>query len=123
MSTTISTIEQAFEKMQIQPGTKPVITGIPEQYVPVLEAVFSSLVVSDAMRDGWKPNYNNKERKWEPWFLADDPSGFRFHVSNFTHAGTLSVLGPLHSQRTEEQSDQFAKLVVPIFRAIHNPKK
>lgn len=81
---TIETIEQAFERLNLDPTTKPVITGIPAQYVPVLEAVFTSLVVSDALRDGYNPDYDKLERRWEPWFWADNPSGFRFSRSAFT---------------------------------------
>ncbi|MBN9293761.1 MAG: hypothetical protein J0G96_07270 [Flavobacteriia bacterium] len=124
MSKTINTVEQAFEKMNIAPNTKPVITGIPEQYVPILEKVFESLVISDAVRDGWEPDYDDRSQdKYESWFWVNNPSGFRFDDSDYADTNTGSVLGPLHSQQTTAKSKQFAELTAPIFKELYNPKK
>lgn len=118
MNSKITTPEQAFEKMGINPESLK-ISGIPEKYIPILEAVFQSLVVSEAFRDGWVPDYDNwDERKYEGWYWMDGPSGFRFRYSGYTCTYSRSVLGSLLSQKTAQESDDFSKMIEPIFKKV-----
>ena len=118
MSSKITTPEQAFKKMGINPETLK-ISGIPEKYIPILEVVFQSIVISEAFRDGWVPDYDNwDERKYEGWYWMDSPSGFRGGDSACARTSSLSVLGSLLSQKTEQESDDFSKMIVPLFKKV-----
>jgi|GEM_PF-5402564 len=128
MKTEITTLAQALEKLKMPLDTKPVITGVDEKYSKTLEKVFQALVISEALREGWEPDYENiNQNKYEAWFDLNtdkaNPSGFRFGDSYFTRANTHSVFGPLLCQETREASDHFGKLMVPIFRDVLKPQK
>jgi len=94
MYTDITSTEKALEKLGLDPNSKPEITGISEKHAQILSAVYESLVISEAIREEWEPDYDNQtEKKFEPWYWADAP-GFRFHGSHCTHTRTIAALGP-----------------------------
>lgn len=124
MSTQIKEVQSAFEKLNLDINVKAINTEIPERFAKVLEKVYQTLVVSEVIREGYEPNYNDRnELKWEDWFDmetdANNPSGFRFHDSDFTHATTHSVLGPLLSQKTRDQANEFGRIQEAIFSDLY----
>ena len=122
MYTDITSTEKALEKLGLDPNSKPEITGISEKHAKILSAVYESLVISEAIREEWEPDYDNQtEKKFEPWYWADAP-GFRFHGSHCTHTRTIAALGPLLCQESREKSDFLGKHIAEIFKPIHNPK-
>lgn len=125
MYTEITTVEAAFSKMKLDINVKPTIEGLPDRFSTVLDKVYQLIVVSESIREGYVPNYNNSDLKYEPWFDLEEweknPSGFRFLDSSYARTSTLSVLGPLLSQETEEKSDFFGKTFESLFREVMKP--
>jgi hypothetical protein len=128
MSTQIKEVKSAFEKLNLDINVKAITAEIPERFATVLEKVYHTLVASEAIRDGYIPNYNDRsEKKWEDWFDmetdANNPSGFRFHDSDYTAALTDSVLGPLLSQKTSSQADELGRIQELIFADLYKDRK
>lgn len=127
MYKTINSDESALKALNLPTTEEITITGVPEEFVPALKAVYSALLRSKAIREGWKPDYQENTRKWESWYYLrkDDsnPSGFRFYVSGYTITHANSVLGSLLSQETEEKSTFLAKQLEEMFNPDSLEKK
>ena len=118
MYTEIKKIEDAYKLT----GKKvPEISG---ENTEILTNINHLIVVSEAIREGWKPDYNNGDCKYFPWFDmetdSNNPSGFRFCGSIYTVTSASAVLGPLLCQESREKSDYMAKQFEDVFRKVMN---
>lgn len=122
MYTEIKSKEAALKALNLKETGTPTITGIPEEFHPILLATYDALLRAKAIRAGWTPDYQVNTLKWEPWYYMrkdkSNPSGFRFGGSDCTYASTRSVLGPLLAQETEEKSDFLAKQLEEVFAPV-----
>ncbi len=128
MYTEITTVEKAFKLMKLDLNVKPTIEGLPSNFSNALDKSYQLMVVAEALREGWKPDYNNDDqRKYEPWFdmeeYASNPSGFRFVDSSYSDTNALSVLGPLLCQETKEKSDFLGRTFVDLFKEVMKSSK
>ena len=127
MYTEITSKESALKALNLKESGTPTFTGVPEEFIPALEATYEALVRAKAIREGWIPNYDANSQKWESWYLLrkndSNPSGFRFYGSIYSRTNTNSVLGPLLSQETEEKADFLGKQLEEIFRPIVTKKE
>ena len=76
-------------------------------------------VITEALNEGWKPNWNNSSQyKWAPWFYLNDP-GFRFDVSTIWNSASA---GPSCGSRlvfhSEELSDYAGKQFLEIYKTM-----
>jgi hypothetical protein len=112
----IKTVEDAYKATK---SSIPEITGTNSE---LLLSINHLIVISEAIRDGWKPDYNNSSPKWFPWFDLEtdnnNPSGFRFDDSTYAHSGTTAVLGPLLCQESSDKSEYMATQFEDVFRKV-----
>lgn len=127
MYTEITSKEAALKALNLKENGTPTFTGVPEEFIPALEATYEALVRAKAIREGWEPDYDKNTLKYDSWYYLrkdkSNPSGFRFRVSNCTSTVTYSVLGPLLSQETEEKADFLGKQLEEIFRPVLTKKE
>lgn len=123
----MKTKEQALKQLGLEEFAEPTITGIQPEKAEILKAVYDSLIMSEAIREDYVPDYNDENQlKWEPWYYLrkdnSNPSGFRFYDSIYSRTGTHSVLGPLLSQSSSSKSDELGKYMENRFREILTKK-
>lgn len=74
-------------------------------------------VIAEALREGWKPNWNNSNQpKRYPWF---DMRGAVSFVSVVTYWGdTCSVVGSRLCQETEKKAEYMGKQFIDLYRDL-----
>lgn len=120
--------EDACKFFNLDPNVVPGTEGLKENLKAPLVAVYQLMVVSEAIRQGWVPNYDNyNQDKYENIVDLDvtdeDPAGFRFWVSNYTYTDTRSVLGPLLAQETPEKSKYLFTQFSDLHKVIMKPQQ
>lgn len=72
-----------------------------------VSAEYEMYVVSEAINEGWSPDWDNSDQtKWRPWFIMS-PSGFSFSHSNYDRS--IAGSGSRLCFETEEKSNYVAK--------------
>lgn len=99
----VKTFEDACEINGINPEHARFTTGT------VYSIAHERLVeIIKALREGWTPDWNNKNQaKWSPWFWMDSP-GFRFDDSYYYCAAATSNGGSRLVLQSKELSDYVA---------------
>jgi len=124
MYTNITTVEKAYEALNLDPTVRPVITNVAPQFVGLLEKIHDACIVSEAIREEWVPDYQTNTTKWESWYIlrkdSGNPSGFRFDASGAANTYTRSVLGQLLCQESREKDVFFSTTFAPLLGEIAN---
>ena len=81
----IKTFEDACKALQISEAL-PEVSALPEKHQKALIAHYKLITITEALNEGWQPNWNDlDEYKYQPWFEIDasteKPSGFGFSCS------------------------------------------
>ena len=82
----IKTFEDACKALQISEAL-PEVSALPEKHQKALIAHYKLITITEALNEGWQPNWNDlDEYKYQPWFEIDasteKPSGFGFSYSH-----------------------------------------
>ncbi len=83
----IKTFEDACKALQISEAL-PEVSALPEKHQKALIAHYKLITITEALNEGWQPNWNDlDEYKYQPWFEIDasteKPSGFGFSSSTY----------------------------------------
>ena len=110
----IKTIEDA-RKATNRPEVD--FSNVPDDMRDFIEGIYNAAVVTEALNEGYKPDWNDYEPKWYPWFRMS-PSAFSCHDSFYvrSHAGAGS--GSRLKYPTEELADYSAKQFVDIWKKV-----
>ena len=90
----VKSFEDACKVLDITPSV-PVVTGIPEKYQKPLIANYQLMVITEALNEGWTPDWSNGEwDKWHPWFDMDaSSSAGRFSFDDSVGQDSRSSVG------------------------------
>jgi len=67
--------------------TTPDFSNVPEDLREFFEAQYQILVITEALNEGWKPDWDNSnEAKYYPWFQKSVSSGFVFGSAYFSYS-------------------------------------
>jgi len=104
----IKTVEDAF-----QATGRPQVdfSNVPEDLKEFFESTYNAVVVTEALNDSKKPDWDNwSERKWRPWFNMS-ASAFGLYAANygstFSSAGSGSRLQNIDEETAEYSATQF----------------
>jgi hypothetical protein len=115
---TIKTVEDACKKTGYDLSKFPADAVLGTKFGRPLIAINKLMIVTEAVNNGWKPNWNNQsEYKYFPWHWlqkdASHPSGFGFSGSDCDNASASTGLGSLLCCDTAEKAmyiaEQFKK--------------
>lgn len=89
-------------------------SNVPEDLRSFFEGVYDAIVITEAINDGHKPDWdNNDEEKWYPWFDMS-PSSFGFcaadYVRSLAGAGSWSRLKYASSADAKYSAEQFKEV-------------
>lgn len=105
---TIKTVEDAF-----QATGRPQVdfSNVPEDLKEFFESTYNAVVVTEALNDSKKPDWDNwNERKWRPWFNMS-ASAFGLCASycgdTYSTAGSGSRLQNIDEETAEYSATQF----------------
>ncbi|OFY87869.1 MAG: hypothetical protein A3F72_03075 [Bacteroidetes bacterium RIFCSPLOWO2_12_FULL_35_15] len=93
----IKTFEDACKALNTS-ETLPDVSALPEKHQKALLSHYKLIIITQALNEGWEPNWNNKnEWKYFPWFEVDasneKPSGFGVSDSAYAGWSTLTYCG------------------------------
>lgn len=81
----IMTVEAAFKAT----GKKmPKVTGVSKEEAEYLVEYYTSVVLAEAIRGDWKPDFSDNNWKYEARFYLSG-SGFAYTLCDYWHSGTL----------------------------------
>lgn len=112
----IKTFEDAWQETG-RPKV-PDFSNIPEDLKGYFEKVYEMIVITEALNEGWTPNWDDSnEQKWIPYFIMS-PSSFAFFgsicVTSVAFAGCCSRL----CFKTEALANYAAKQFLEIWKNI-----
>ena len=107
----VKTIEDAFE---VTGRPKVDFSNVPEDLRAYFENQYNAVVVTEALNEGYKPNWDNsRELKWRPWFVMS-PSSFRFDAAlcdySYANAGAGSRLCSPSEEIARYSAQQFKEI-------------
>ncbi len=112
----IKTFEDACTSLNIS-STLPDFSGVPEKLAKPLIAHYKLCVITEALNEGWIPDWTNRDWKYFPYFYMDDSSAsgrFSFHGSDLRVSA--STVGSRLCFKSEELSDYAAEQFTDIYR-------
>jgi len=107
----VQTVEDAFKET----GRPEVdFSNVPEDLRKFFEGMYKAVVVTEALNEGKKPDWDNdNQQKWFPWFWMS-PARFRFDVTVYVDtnasAGSGSRLCSFDRETARYSATQFADL-------------
>ncbi|HCS21076.1 MAG TPA: hypothetical protein DIW47_11045, partial [Bacteroidetes bacterium] len=75
----IKSFEEACKKQGLDPKVLPVVTGLPEKYQQRLIKRYKQMVVTDALNDGWEPDWTDGKWKYYPWMKYTPGVGWSYY--------------------------------------------
>lgn len=111
----IKTFEDALEDTG-RPDL-PDLSCLPEDMRKYFEAQYKMLVIAEALNEGWKPNWDDDEYKYYPWFNMS-PSSFAFRVSDYGRSLADASSGSRLKFKTRELAEYAAKQFIDIWKDI-----
>lgn len=113
----IKTFAEACKKLKLSPiKVLPKLLGTPKKHHKAMIAYAKLLVITEALNEGWEPNWDDtNEWKYWPWFYMNKP-GFRFFASFCSYAFTFTSGGSRLCFRTRDLSDYAAKQFLSLWK-------
>lgn len=86
----VKSFENACMELSIAPAL-PEVSGLPLKHQKAMIALYMLIIITEALNEGWKPDWNNPELKYWPWFYYYGASaGFSYvdtdSAASYTHA-------------------------------------
>ena len=111
----IKTIEDA-RKATNRPAVD--FSNVPEDLREVFEGMYDAIVVTEALNEGYKPDWDKgNELKWHPWFRMS-PSAFAFCGSRYAYSRAYAGSGSRLKYPTEELAEYSAKQFEDIWKKV-----
>jgi hypothetical protein len=111
----VKTIEDAFE---VTGRPKVDFSNVPEDLRAYFENQYNAVVVTEALNEGYKPNWDNsRELKWRPWF-AMSPSSFRFCDAGCECSSAPAGAGSRLCSKSEEIARYSAQQFEEIWKGV-----
>lgn len=115
----IKTFEDACKKLKLDP-----ITVLPNtENLPNGKAILAAaklFIIAQALNGSWKPNWDNMDRKWFPWFdlekTESNPSGFRFYDAYCVY--DYSTVGSRLCFQTSELAEWAGKQFTDLYKDL-----
>lgn len=112
----IKTFEDALEETG-RPDV-PDFSCLPSDMRKHFEALYKMEVITEALNEGWMPNWDNSnECKYYPWFVMS-PSSFAFHDSLYDFSLASAGSGSRLKFKTSELAKYAGKQFVDIWKDI-----
>lgn len=111
---------KAFEDAREETGRHevPNFSNVPEDLKEYFENMYQAVVITEALNEGWKPNWDDSnEPKWRPYFRMS-PSSFAFNGSYYDDSYADAGSGSLLCFKTEALANYAAKQFLDIWKKI-----
>lgn len=96
----------------------PSFSDAPEDMRAYLQAQYKMAVITEALNEGWKPDWENvNELKWRPWFWMSS-SGFAFDGSYCACSSADAGSGSRLCFRTEALADYAGTQFIDIWNDV-----
>lgn len=95
----------------------PDFSCIPDDMRKHFEAQYKMIVITEALNEGWKPDWDNNECKYYTWF-AMSPSSFAFYYSNFERSLAFAGSGSRLKFKTRELAEYASRHFIDIWKDI-----
>lgn len=96
----------------------PDFSHLPEDMRKNFEAQYKMIVITEALNEGWKPNWDNDgEYKYYPWFVMS-ASSFAFDASDFDCSDANAGSGSRLKFKTSELAKYAAEQFIDIWKDI-----
>lgn len=112
----IKTFEDARDETG-RPGV-PDFSMLPKDMRKHFEALYKIIVISEALNEGWKPNWDDSnEYKYYPYFIMS-PSSFAFNDASCDDSYANAGSGSRLRFKTRELAEYAGKLFIDIWKEI-----
>lgn len=111
----IKTFEDAIEETR-RPDV-PDFSCLPPDMRKHFIALYKMHVISEALNEGWKPDWDNNNYKYYPWFVMS-PSSFAFCASIYDCSRADAGSGSRLKFKTRELAEYAAKQFMDIWKDI-----
>ncbi len=111
---------KTFEDARDETGRPdiPDFSMLPKDLRKHFEALYKMIVIVEALNEGWKPNWDDRnEYKYYPWFVMS-PSAFAFYFSFCDVTSALAGSGSRLRLRTSELAEYVTKQFIDIWKDI-----
>lgn len=118
----INSFEEACEKLGLDPNTcLPDVSGMPAKLQPATIATAKMYIITEAANEGKEFDWNDRSQyKWFAWFDMEvdknNPTGFRFYVTNCTRTLTRTGLGSRLCFFSDEDAEFHGRQHEAIYR-------
>lgn len=124
MKKEITEVIKSFEDAVIATGrpNTPDFSNVPEDLREHFEAHYQITVITEALNEGWKPNWDDSnEAKYFPWFWKEKEgvsSGFVFHYTLCRYSATFAAYGLRLCFKTRALAEYAGKQFIEIWNKV-----
>ena len=111
---------KTFEDAQKETGRQdvPDFSNVPEDLRAYFEAQYKTIVIAEALNEGWKANWeDSNQKKWFPWFYMSS-SGFVFDDTLCACSRAYAGSGSRLCFKSDELATYAGKQFVEIWKDI-----
>jgi len=111
---------KTFEDAQKETGRQdvPDFSNVPEDLRAYFEAQYKTIVIAEALNEGWKANWeDDSQKKWFPWFYMSS-SGFVFSDTYCDYSIATAGNGSRLCFKSDELATYAGKQFVEIWKDI-----
>ena len=113
----IKTYEEACQKLGIPDGI-PDVSTFSLKHQASLIANAKLIIISEALNEGWEPDWDNEnEYKYSPWFYMDSP-GFRFVGAGYDWTAANAASGSRLCFRTRKLAEYAGQTFLELFHEM-----
>jgi hypothetical protein len=115
----IKSFVQACKKLGLNPNRcLPGVSRMPKKHGAAVLAVAKLMIITEALNDGWEPDWDNSnEAKYFPWFWMNSP-GFRLDGLVYFWSASYSGSGSRLCFRTQDLAEHAAKHFLKEYEAL-----
>ena len=109
---------KTFEDARDETGRPdiPDFSMLPKDLRKHFEALYKMIVIVEALNEGWKPNWDDRnEYKYYPWFVMS-PSAFAFCISSYVSAFALAGSGSRLALKSEQLSNYCGTQFIDLWK-------
>ena len=92
-------------------------SNVPEDLRSVFEGMYDAIVITEAINNGYKPNWDDDSRKWYPWFDMS-PSSFRFGAASYDYSSADAGGGSRLKYRDEADARFSGKQFKEVWQKV-----
>lgn len=104
----ITSVSAAFKALGWDESARPDFSKVPDESLKkALSNHYDLIVVFKAINNGWEPDWNTNQKKWQLWAWIEknesNPLGFGFSHSGYHYGYASTYVGSRLCTETEEQ--------------------